>query len=117
MSDIRLMRPVLHFPRLVIWHNGDRFNTDRGNWFYRDAEGVLMGPFLSRELARDDMVIRATGCSTPMRTPFQRAGNWWWKKDTTEGPKIAGPYTTLDEAIVAIRKHTQDLKDQSNVYR
>jgi hypothetical protein len=117
MSDIRIMRPVLHFPRLVIWHNGDQHNKDRGNWFYRDADGGLHGPFLSRELARDDMTLRATGCSVAMRTPFERNGNWWWKKDTAEGPKIEGPYTTLDETIITIRQHIHSLKDQSNVYR
>lgn len=111
------MRPVLHFPRLVIWHNGDQHNKERGNWFYRDGEGALHGPFRSRDAAQTDLIDRVSGNTLPMRTPFERDNNWWWKKDTAEGVKIAGPYTSKLLCEQAIRAHIQSLKDQSNVYR
>lgn len=112
MAALLALDVILHQPKLKVFHNGDQFNRKYGNYFYRDAEGFMRGPFMSRLSASLDMAS-VTGSAIQMRTPFELDGYWWWHKDSLHGPEPMGPYLTKLETESAIRKHAQHLKDLS----
>lgn len=111
MGELLAIDPDLNWPLLTVFTIRDQKNVMRGNHWYRDVAGHLQGPFHTKLSASLDLLRRNPTSGTPLRTPFEQDGVWWWKKDTPQGIAVEGPFEFECEADFAIRRHVQDMKD------